>query len=309
MRSVVSKLHGVPEVIAWGGEQQRAGGARLPQCRLVGTKTTELRCDAIFRAVSQSHAQRAERAWVVHAVRTNGRKAGGGVWTHAVFGSCRVLRGERAVRCEREGMGYLKLVLLLFLSHRQREITSSQECIFSIHFKPSSSQPHHNRARAMKFAMEDAVDKYDDEYSEDDDGFFRDEDEDEMEEEEEEEEEDAALEREEISVGVSYDEGKEILAEALEALTPGELRDAFDGHAGFLHDESRNAAYRQAIEVAAKGSKCVAHYFYFGPIHPFATPQTNKAASFWFKSSLFFPHTSAWGCALAVHLNRPTLDD
>ena len=46
-----------------------------------------------------------------------------------------------------------------------------------------------------------------------------------------------------------------VSSKALEMETVDELRVSFDGHADFLHDESRNAAYRRAIDIAAKGSK------------------------------------------------------
>lgn len=108
--------------------------------------------------------------------------------------------------------------------------------------------------------MYEAVDNYDDDFDDfDDDDFYADEDEeeddDEDEEIEEEEEDDADLEIEENLVGVSYEEGKELLAKALGMSTPEELLVTFDGHADYLHDESRNAAYRRAIDIAAKNSK------------------------------------------------------
>lgn len=84
----------------------------------------------------------------------------------------------------------------------------------------------------------------------DDDDVFEEE---ELEVEEDEDESEA-----EEAVGISYEEGKVLLAEALgrEVLaTPDELREAFDGHADYLHDDRRNAAYRAAIDVAAKGSR------------------------------------------------------
>ena len=79
------------------------------------------------------------------------------------------------------------------------------------------------------------------------------------EEEGEDEEEEAEEEEEKIrSAQVSYGEAKALLAGVLrreELETDAELRDAFDGHADYLHDESRNAAYRRAIDAAAKNSK------------------------------------------------------
>ena len=123
---------------------------------------------------------------------------------------------------------------------------------------------------AVTYYSDQLDDDFDDSFYDDDEG-----DDEEVEDrrlkqkqaEEEEEEEEEEVEEEEEAVGdveadadlagVTYEEGKTLLAETLN-LDPdisSDLRDAFDGHADYLHDDSRNAAYRRAIDIAAKGSK------------------------------------------------------
>ena len=102
-----------------------------------------------------------------------------------------------------------------------------------------------------------AVTYYSDQLDDDFDVSFYDDDDEGEEEKKEEGEEEVKEDDEGADVdlaGITYEEGKALLAEALD-LDPSELRDVFDGHADYLHDEPRNAAYRRAIDIAAKDSK------------------------------------------------------